>query len=87
MRPVVDMMIASFMYVAMDQIVSMIAKSTYMYGDQAKMPITIGVALFYGVPWSQITATVPGHVHDDPRPQDRRFVDAVRREGGEYGDP
>ena len=48
MRPVVDMMIASFMYVAMDQIVSMIAKSTYMYGDQAKMPITIRAALFYG---------------------------------------
>lgn len=48
MRPVVDMMISSFMYVAMDQIVSMIAKSTYMYGGQAKMPITIRSALFYG---------------------------------------
>jgi acetoin:2,6-dichlorophenolindophenol oxidoreductase subunit beta len=48
MRPVVDMMISSFMWVAMDQLVSVIAKSTYMTGGQARMPITIRAALFYG---------------------------------------
>ncbi|HXX77150.1 MAG TPA: alpha-ketoacid dehydrogenase subunit beta, partial [Ktedonobacteraceae bacterium] len=32
MRPIVDLTIASFLYVAMDQIVSMAAKTTYMYG-------------------------------------------------------
>jgi pyruvate dehydrogenase E1 component beta subunit len=48
MRPVVDMMISSFMWVAMDQLVSVIAKATYMTGGQARMPITIRAALFYG---------------------------------------
>lgn len=47
MRPVVDMMIAPFVYVAFDQLVSIIAKSTYLYGGQAKMPITIRAAMFY----------------------------------------
>ena len=32
MRPVVHMLIAPFVYVAFDQIVSIIAKSTYLYG-------------------------------------------------------
>src|SRR5262249_17982781 len=48
MRPVVDMMIASFLYVAFDQLVSIVAKSTYLYGGQATLPITIRAALFYG---------------------------------------
>ncbi len=47
MRPVVDMMIAPFVYVAFDQLVSIIAKSTYLYGGQAKMPITVRAAMFY----------------------------------------
>jgi pyruvate dehydrogenase E1 component beta subunit len=47
MRPVVDMLIAPFMYCAMDQIVSVIAKSTYIYGGQARMPVTIRAAMFY----------------------------------------
>jgi acetoin:2,6-dichlorophenolindophenol oxidoreductase subunit beta len=48
MRPVVDMLIAPFMYCAMDQIVSIIAKSTYLYGGQTAMPVTIRAAMFYG---------------------------------------
>lgn len=48
MRPVVDMMIAPFFYVAFDQLVSIIAKSTYLYGGQATLPITIRAAMFYG---------------------------------------
>ena len=48
MRPIVDMTMASFLYVAMDQIVSIIAKSTYMYGGQAKVPMVIRAAMFYG---------------------------------------
>ena len=39
MRPIVDLTIASFLYVAMDQIVSMAAKTTYMYGGQARVPL------------------------------------------------
>jgi pyruvate dehydrogenase E1 component beta subunit len=48
MRPVVDMLIAPFVYVAFDQIVSIIAKSTYLYGGQAKMPVTIRAPMLYG---------------------------------------
>jgi pyruvate dehydrogenase E1 component beta subunit len=49
MRPVVDMMIAPFLYVAMDQVVSIVAKSTYLYGGQAKLPMTLRAAMYYGV--------------------------------------
>jgi acetoin:2,6-dichlorophenolindophenol oxidoreductase subunit beta len=48
MRPVVDMLIAPFLYVAFDQIASIIAKSTYLYGGQAKMPILLRAPMIYG---------------------------------------
>jgi pyruvate dehydrogenase E1 component beta subunit len=48
MRPVVDLMLTSFMYCAMDQIVSIISKSTYLYGGQASLPLTIRASMFYG---------------------------------------
>ncbi len=48
MRPVVDMLIAPFVYVAFDQFVSIIAKSTYLYGGQAKMPVTVRAPMLYG---------------------------------------
>jgi pyruvate dehydrogenase E1 component beta subunit len=48
MRPIVDFGIASFIYVAMDQIISMAAKCTYMYGGQAKVPIVFRAAMYYG---------------------------------------
>ncbi len=48
MRPVVDMLIAPFVYVAFDQLVSIIAKSTYLYGGQAKIPVTIRAPMLYG---------------------------------------
>lgn len=41
MRPIVDLMLTSFMYCAMDQIISIISKSTYLYGGQASLPLTI----------------------------------------------
>jgi pyruvate dehydrogenase E1 component beta subunit len=47
MRPVVDIMIAPFLYCAFDQIVSIIAKSTYLYGGQTRMPLTIRAPMFY----------------------------------------
>lgn len=49
MRPIVHMLIAPFMYVAFDQIVSIIAKSTYTYGGQARLPITLRAPMIYGV--------------------------------------
>jgi len=47
MRPVVDMLIAPFIYVAFDQIVSIIAKSTYLYGGQARIPLTLRCPMLY----------------------------------------
>ncbi len=47
MRPVVHMLIAPFVYVAFDQITSIIAKSTYLYGGQAKLPITLMAPMLY----------------------------------------
>jgi len=47
MRPVVHMLIAPFVYVAFDQLVSIIAKSTYLYGGQAKLPITLMAPMLY----------------------------------------
>ncbi len=48
MRPIVDATIASFLYPAMDQIMSIIAKSRYIYGGQARLPLVIRTCLFYG---------------------------------------
>jgi pyruvate dehydrogenase E1 component beta subunit len=47
MRPIVDITIAPFFYVAMDQIVSMAAKATYMYGGQTKVPLVLRSTMFY----------------------------------------
>ena len=48
MRPIVDATISSFLYPAMDQICSIIAKSRYIYGGQAKLPLVIRSCMFYG---------------------------------------
>jgi acetoin:2,6-dichlorophenolindophenol oxidoreductase subunit beta len=68
MRPIADFTIASFLYVAMDQIVSIAAKSTYLYGGQASIPVVMRACMFYGAanaaqhsdrPYATF-ATVPG---------------------------
>jgi pyruvate/2-oxoglutarate/acetoin dehydrogenase E1 component len=48
MRPIVDFTIASFIYVAMDQLISMAAKTTYMYGGQTRVPVVFRAGLFFG---------------------------------------
>jgi pyruvate/2-oxoglutarate/acetoin dehydrogenase E1 component len=48
MRPIADFNIAPFMYVAFDQIVSMTAKSTYIYGGQFKVPTVMRAVMLYG---------------------------------------
>jgi pyruvate dehydrogenase E1 component beta subunit len=47
-RPIVDLAIASFLYVAMDQLISQAAKSRYMFGSQATIPLTIRTVMYYG---------------------------------------
>lgn len=48
LRPIVDLTMTSFLYVAMDQIVSMAAKTKYQYGGQYSVPITIMAGATYG---------------------------------------
>lgn len=48
MRPIADLAISSFIYPAMDQIISIIAKSRYIYGGQASLPLVVRSAMFYG---------------------------------------
>jgi acetoin:2,6-dichlorophenolindophenol oxidoreductase subunit beta len=48
LRPIVDMMLSSFMYCAMDQFVSQAAKSRYMFGGQADIPVLYRAGMFYG---------------------------------------
>src|SRR5260370_27193564 len=48
MRVIVDYTIAPFLYVAMDQIISIVAKSSYLYGGQTKVPVVLRSAMFYG---------------------------------------
>src|ERR1700722_17302520 len=43
MRPIVDLTIAPFLYPAMDQIVSIVAKSRYLYGGQTRVPVVLRV--------------------------------------------
>jgi len=47
MRPIVDITIAPFVYPAADQIISIIAKSRYLYGGQARVPVVLRCCMLY----------------------------------------
>lgn len=47
MRPIVDLTFASFVYCAMDQLVSQMAKSRYMFGGQVTIPLVVRAAMYY----------------------------------------
>jgi pyruvate dehydrogenase E1 component beta subunit len=47
MRPIIDLTIASFLYPATDQIISIAAKSRYIYGGQTAVPMVVRVCMFY----------------------------------------
>jgi pyruvate/2-oxoglutarate/acetoin dehydrogenase E1 component len=68
LRPVIEAAFAPFLYSAMDQIVSQAAKSRYMFGGQASVPIVIQAFVAYGMaaaahhsdrPWA-LFSQVPG---------------------------
>lgn len=48
MRPIVDFTISPFLYPAFDQIMSIIAKSRYLYGGQARVPVVLRSNMIYG---------------------------------------
>ena len=80
MRPIVEAVISTFLYSAMDQIVSQAAKSRYMFGGQASVPIVIRSTALYSAaaaahhsdrPWG-LFSQVPGLkiiVPTTPRPR------------------
>lgn len=47
MRPIVDVTLGTFLYVATDQIFSIIAKSRYLYGGQTHVPMVIRCCMIY----------------------------------------
>ena len=49
LRPIIDFNIASFMYLASDQIINQAAKLRYMTAGQVKVPIVFRVCMFYGM--------------------------------------
>jgi pyruvate/2-oxoglutarate/acetoin dehydrogenase E1 component len=48
MRPIVDYTMGPFLYPAMDQIISIVAKTRYLYGGQAKVPLVMRANMIYG---------------------------------------
>jgi pyruvate dehydrogenase E1 component beta subunit len=48
MRPIVETTASTFLYCAMDQIVNQAAKSRYMFGGQASVPIVFRAQVLYG---------------------------------------
>jgi acetoin:2,6-dichlorophenolindophenol oxidoreductase subunit beta len=49
LRPIVDINIANFAYLASDQIINQAAKLHYMTGGQVKVPIVFRVCMYYGM--------------------------------------
>jgi pyruvate dehydrogenase E1 component beta subunit len=48
LRPIIDLNIASFLYLAADQIINQAAKLRYMTGGQVKVPIVFRACMYYG---------------------------------------
>ncbi len=61
LRPVVDLTIASFVYLAMDQIVNQAAKLHYMTGGQARVPMVLRASMWHD-------GANAGHHSDRPYP-------------------
>ena len=68
MRPIVELGCSTFLYSAMDQVVNQAAKSRYMFGGQAHVPLLIRAPVLYGMslaahhsdrPWA-IFSQAPG---------------------------
>ena len=60
MRPIVESL-SSFLYVAMDQLVSQASKMRYMFGGQVDLPIVFRISEYYG-------ASIAAHHSDRPHP-------------------
>ncbi len=61
LRPIVDLSYSTFLYIAMHQFINQVAKSRYMFGGQASMPVVFRSAMFYGL-------STAAHHSDRPYP-------------------
>jgi acetoin:2,6-dichlorophenolindophenol oxidoreductase subunit beta len=61
LRPIVDLSYSTFLYMAMDQLINQVAKSRYMFGGQASLPVVFRSAMFYGL-------STAAHHSDRPYP-------------------
>lgn len=59
MRPIVELGCSTFLYSAMDQVVNQAAKSRYMFGGQASVPLVIRAPVLYSI-------SVAAHHSDRP---------------------
>lgn len=62
LRPIVDINIANFMYLAADQIINQASKLRYMTGGQIQVPIVFRCCMYYGI-------SVAAQHSDRPYPQ------------------
>ncbi len=85
-RPVVELYMAEFMLVAMDQVVNEAPRFHYMSGGQVKVPIVLQAGYGFTAGWAgPAHGDDLRHVHGRARPQGRGAVDGRRREGPDDG--
>ena len=83
-RPVVELLMAEFMLVAMDQVVNEAPRFRYMSGGQVKVPLVLKAGYGFTAGWAgQHTGSIYDDVHRRPRPEGRAAVDARRRQGAD----
>ena len=84
-RPVVELQIADFVTLVMDQIVNHAAKWRYMSGGQVACRSCSGRPCRAGSAWRRSTPEPRGVVRAHARARRRHAVDALRREGAAEG--
>ena len=85
-RPVVQLYMAEFMLVAMDQVVNEAPRFYGMSGGEVKVPIVLQAGYGFTAGWAgQHTGTIYGMFMGVPGPQGRRAVDSGRRQGPDDG--
>ena len=88
-RPVVELYMAEFMLVAMDQVINEAPRFRAMSGGQVKVPLVLKAGFGFTAGWAgQHTGTIGGAVHGRARAEGRDAVDRGRRQGTDGdGDP
>ena len=81
-RPVVELYMAEFMLVAMDQVLNEAPRFRAMSGGQVKVPIVLKAGYGFTAGWAgQHTGTISALFMGVPGPEGRRAVDGGRRQG------